>query len=283
VTSRAGLATAGLLAPPLHEVDADTLARVRAALEAGVADATAGLGHGDVVELGLHQLRRARYRPELLALPDEPFAWKPAFVRRSLGLELVRACATGRFRGPADAVGPVTDQAVEEWRRTGRRSFHWEPWLTGLGRGARAVVHAEAVAWATPLWAAFDWTGLAGVVEFAVPDDTWNCPAARPLRLRGRSEVRVGSPPDRPSLVSVASGCPGDGWRDELAFLALVSALADPGRPAVSRVIGLWPESGYRLVVDVDGTTLAGAVDRVVDAVAVSAAVWSSVEPVAVA
>jgi hypothetical protein len=75
--------------------------------------------------------------------------------------------------------------------------------------------------------------------------------------------------------VSVASGCPGDGWRDELAFLALVAALAVPDGPVVSRVVGLWPESGFRLAVDVDEAALSGAVDRVVDAVAVTAEVRS--------
>jgi len=279
MSDRAGLATAGLLAPPVYEVAPDVLDRVRAALVAGMTDATTGLVPGDVIELGLPQLRRARYRPESLALPDEPFAWKPAFVRRSLGLELVRACASGRFRGPADAVGPVADHAVEEWRRTGRRTFHWEPWLAGLGRGGRSVVLAEAVAWATPLWTTFDWVGLAGSARLPAPDDVWTCPTPRPLRLKGRAEVRVGSAADRPALVSVASGCPGDGWRDELAFLALVAALAGPGHPAVSRVVGLWPESGYRLVVDVDESALTGAVDRVVDAVAVTA---DTAEPVAV-
>ena len=241
MSDRAGLATAGLLAPPVYEVAPDVLDRVRAALVAGMTDATTGLVPGDVIELGLPQLRRARYRPGSLALPDEPFAWKPAFVRRSLGLELVRACASGRFRGPADAVGPVADHAVEEWRRTGRRTFHWEPWLAGFQKRT--------------------------------------CAFHTTLRLKGRAEVRVGSAADRPALVSVASGCPGDGWRDELAFLALVAALAGPGHPAVSRVVGLWPESGYRLVVDVDESALTGAVDRVVDAVAVTA---DTAEPVAV-
>ena len=36
------------------------------------------------------------------------------------------------------------------------------------------------------------------------------------------------------------------------------------------RVVGLWPEAGARRTVDVDEATLAGAVDRVVDTVAVT-------------
>ena len=38
---------------------------------------------------------------------------------------------------------------MSEWRQTGWRTFHWEPWLAGLPAGARAVVLAEAVTWAT--------------------------------------------------------------------------------------------------------------------------------------
>ena len=72
-----------------------------------------------------------------------------------------------------------------------------------------------------------------------------------------------------PSLLSVVAGRPGDGWRDELAYLALVGALAGPDGPVASRVVGLWPESGFRLAVEVDESALSGAVDRVVDTVAV--------------
>jgi hypothetical protein len=86
--------------------------------------------------------------------------------------------------------------------------------------------------------------------------------------LRGRAEVRVHPSDGRPVFVSVASGGPGDGWRSELAFLALVGALARPDRAAAARVVGLWPEAGYRLAVEIDEAALADAVDRVIDAVA---------------
>ncbi|HEY4927702.1 MAG TPA: hypothetical protein VIH95_01020 [Acidimicrobiales bacterium] len=270
MTARVQAATAGLLVPPVHDLGDGAVTRVRARLKSGIIDAIGGPPPGAPLEVGVPLLRRARYRPELLGLADEPFAWKPAFVRRSLGLEVVRACASGRFRGPLAAVGPVADHAVESWRRTGWRTFHWEPWLAGLGAGARSVVLAEAVAWVTPVWSTFDWTALRDVVDLGGPDDRWACPGVS-VHLKGRVEARVRRHGARPSLLSVASGCPGNGWRDELAFLALIGALAVPDRPVASRVVGLWPESGFRLAVEVDEAALSGAVDRVVDAVAMCA------------
>ncbi|HZM54753.1 MAG TPA: hypothetical protein VFC03_06970 [Acidimicrobiales bacterium] len=280
--TRVRAATAGLIAPPVHDLDQDAVDRVRTRLESGMADAATGLPGGAPLEVGLPLLRRARYRPELLGVPDEPFAWRPAFVRRSLGLEIVRACRDRRYRGPAAAAGPVADHALEEWRRTGWRTFHWEPWVAGLGAGARSVVLAEAVAWATPLWATFDWAALPGTVEFGGPDDRWSCPGVDSVHLKGRCEVRLHLGGTRRSLVSVASGRPGDGWRDELAYVALVATLSAPDRTA-ARVVGLWPDAGFRLAVEVDEAVLTGAFDRVVDAVAVTAGVRATPPATAVA
>ena len=263
------MATAGLLAPPEHHVGDEAVARVRVRLESGIADAAAGLPPGSSLEIGMPLLRRARYRTEQLVRADEPFAWKPVFVRRSLGLEVVRACAEGRFRGPAAAVGPVAVRAVDDWRRTGWRRFHWEPWFAGLGAGARSVALAEAVAWATPLWATFDWLSLCKKAEIGAPDDRWSNPGPDRVHLKGRVEARVWAA-GRPSLVSVASGSPGDGWREELAFVALTGIVSAPDRPVAARVVGLWPEPGLRLAVEVDEESLSAAADRVVDAVAVS-------------
>jgi len=274
--------TAALLAPSAGRVPADVLARVRGRLVSGVADASTGLPVGASLEVGLPLLRRARYQPEALARPAEPFAWKPAFVRRSLGLEAVRACAAGRFPGPSVAVGPLAERAVQEWRRTGWRTLHWEPWFAGLGPAARAAVLAEAVGWATPVWAAFDWAVLAPVADIGGADDVWSCPVDGDVRLKGRSELRVrldgrvASGAAGRARVSVSGGRPGDGWRDELAFVALVAGLGRKSRPAPSRVVGLWPEVGALHVVEIDEVALLGAVDRVVETVAVTVDVLSS-------
>jgi hypothetical protein len=249
--------------------------QVRACLVEGVADAAIALADGAPLVVGLPLLRRARYRPDALGQPDEPFSWKPAFVRRSLGIAAVQACADGRFRSPAEAVGPLADRAIDEWRRSGWRTFHWEPWFAGLGSGGRAAVLAAAVTWATPLWIAFDWPSVVTRAELGRSDDRWSVPGFVPVELRGRFEARVSLPgpsgavPKAAVLVSVSSGRPGEGWRDELAFLALVAGLGSSGHQIPVRVVGLWPETGANRTVEVDTAALTGAVDRVVEAVAI--------------
>jgi hypothetical protein len=275
--------TDGAGPPPL---DGAARSRVRDALVDGVAAAVAGAVAGDLVEVSLPVLRRARSRPATLGLPEPAFAWKPAFVRRSLGLAAVRACAEGRFRGPAEAVRPLAEEAVDEWRRTGWRTFHWEPWFAGLDAGARAVVLAGATTWATPMWTAADWAALGPRAVIGGVDDLWTCPGPRTVRLRARYEARVHPTPTParpdgcgvaraeagPVLVSVSGGTPGDGWADDLAFLALVAGVHAPDRPVPSRVVGLWPESGLRRTVGIDESVLTAAAGRVASVVAVLAA-----------
>ncbi len=262
-----------LLAPLRTAVGTDELAAVRADLEQGVAEAVAGLAPGELVEVSLATLRRAGSRPAAVGTADEPFAWKPVFVRRSLGLAAVRACLGGRFRAPADAVAPLADEALEEWRRTGWRTFHWEPWCAGLGQGGRAVVLAEAVTWATALWTAVDWTVLARAATVGGADDLWTCPGPRTVRLKARCEVRLrdrsapvahGGPS---ALVSLASGVPGPGWQGELGYLALTAGLRAPDHGVPSRVVGLWPETGDRRMVEVDRAVLDDAARLVVSTV----------------
>lgn len=248
--------------PGSGTVDADGRLRLRDRLVDGVTTAVAGLPAGAVVDVGLPVLRRAVTHPDAVGSPDEPFVWKPAFARRSLGLAAVRACADGRFRGPAEAVGPLADGAVDEWRRTGWRTFHWEPWFAGLGAGARAVVLAEATTWATPLWVSADWATLGDRARIGGPDDVWTCPGPRTVRLKGRCEARVA-----PARVSLSCGVPGPTWAEELGYLALVAALACPDEPVPARVVGMWPEAGARRSLEVDEALLGAVADRVVEVV----------------
>jgi len=262
--------TRALVTPPTGAVGEACRAHLRGRLSCELAPLVGRLPHGQRLVVNTADLRRARERPDSLGRQQEPFAWKPVFVRRSLGLAIVDACAGGRFRSPAEAAGPVASEAVAEWERTGWRAFHWEPWFAGLDRGARALVLSEAVTWATSLWTSFDWAAFEVRPRLGGSDDQWVCPDAGAVTLKGRSELRVpvattgadGAVPM--ALASVASGRPSDAWVAELAYPALVAALRPPSRPVPARVAGLWPEAGIHLVVDIDGEVLASAVDRVV-------------------
>ncbi len=268
--------TRELMAPPRAPIDGGARVDVRNRLVSGLGPLVERLPPGDHVLVNLALLRQARTCPQSLAAPPEGFAWKPRFVRRSLGLAIVRSCVSGRFRTPMEAAGPVSDEAVAEWERTGWRTFHWEPWFAGLAAGGRASVLADAVSWATPLWSALEWRAISELVEVGGVDDQWTCPAPRPVRLKGRSELRVvldgerAGPADvgrcnRPvALVSMSGGRPGAPWAEELAFLALAAGLRSPSRPVPARVLGLWPDAGVHATVDIDAGVLTAAADRVV-------------------
>jgi hypothetical protein len=264
--------TRALVAPASDTIAEDALAAVHADLVSRLAPLVAPMPPGSSPVVDLPLLRTARSHPERLVAPEEPFAWRPVFVRRSLGLAVVDACARGRFRSPLEAAAPVLSEAVGRWEETGWRTFHWEPWVAGLAPGARAVVLAEAVGWASSLWSSFDWSAFGPRPEIGGRGDQWMCPAARPLRLRARPELRVpvlpsvGNAGDRGTvaLVSIAGGCPSEAWREELAYLALVSTLSSPTRPVPARVLGWWPDAGTDRSVEIDLVSLTGSADRVV-------------------
>lgn len=285
--------TSEVLEPARTCIDDGDRQEVRDRLLSAVPPLVDELPAGEQVVITLPMLRQARQgRDGALGL-DQPFVWKPAFVRRSLGLAAIEACLQHRYETPAQAVGIVADEAVATWVRTGWRTFHWEPWFGGLPAGARSVVLAEAATWATALWSAFDWNQFASVPTAGGPDDQWICTAARTVRLKGRSELRIGltapeccrtgrhrevasekefgaessGPGPSTALVSVSGGIPSEEWRSELGFLALVASLRSPSRPVPARVAGLWPDAGVRRVIEVDAEILRAAADWVVSAV----------------
>jgi hypothetical protein len=270
--------TRSLLAPPTTSVTDRVRGEVRDRLLAGVVPRAEQLAPGAHLEINLALLRQVRSHPETVTRPDPAFAWKPVFVRRSLGLAAVQACIDGTFRTPAEAAGTVAAEAVEEWRRSGWRTYHWEPWFAGLAAGGQAAVLADAVTWATALWSTFDWREFDRAPRLGGVDDQWVLPADRTIRLKGRVELRVpvrpagsvGSdgPPPPEAMVSVAGGSPGDRWSEELAYLGLVAGLRSPWRPVPARVVGVWPDAGATRMLAVDDGSLIAAADLVIATVA---------------
>ncbi len=287
--------TSQLLAPAATCVDDRARQRVRDQLLSTITSVVDTMAAGDPLVITLPLLRQAFLGSNLTMDLHEPFSWKPAFVRRSLGLAAIDACLKAhrkqRHSTPAQAVATVAGEAVAEWRRTGWRTFHWEPWYAGLSTGARSVVLADATTWASGLWSALDWSQLSSAPIIGGPDDQWICTAAQTVRLKGRSELRIaidtgpcchahsgeqlshrvgkriqeGNSPL--ALVSVASGVPSGEWRSELGFLALVASLRSPSLPVPARIAGLWPESGEYRLIDVSADILTAATDRVLSTV----------------
>ncbi len=263
--------TRRLLAPPPNPVPEAARRHLHQQLASELGSIVAPLSASDPVVVTLPVLRQARLRPDSLGEAVEAFAWRPIFVRRSLGLAVVEACAGGQFRTPLEAVGPVADEAVGRWEKTGWRTFHWEPWVAGLAPGARAVVLAEAAGWASALWSSLRWSAIPAHSRFGGADDHWVCPAAPPVRLKGRTELRIpldaggpGREEGAVALVSVSGGCPTDTWSEELAYLALVASLRSASLPVPARVLGLWPDAGVDRSVEIDTDNLARAVERAV-------------------
>jgi hypothetical protein len=257
---------AAILTAPLDSAPGQVCDRIFERFTRQLAGASAGQPRWREVVVTLPVLRRALAGSASHTGWDEPFRWKPAFVRRSLGLAAIEACRSGRFRSPAEAVGPVADQAVAAWQRSGWRTFHWEPWLSYQPTGARAVVLAEAARWSTSLWCAVDWAALGSKVAVGGPDEQWRCPPNGAVRLRGRVDVRV-TLPFGMALVVTATGVPPPSWQSDLAFPALVAALSRPRRPLPCRVMGIWPDAGAHRALDIGPFVLERMSALVVEAV----------------
>jgi hypothetical protein len=197
ISSSVRTLTSDLLAPARACIDGSARQDVRDRVLSAVPPLVEELRAGEQVVITLPVLRQAHQGVDITLGSDQPFAWKPTFVRRSLGLAAIESCLQHRHATPAEAVGVVADEAVANWARTGWRTFHWEPWFGGLPAGGRSVVLAEAATWATALWSALDWNQFPSVPVAGGPDDQWICTAARTVRLKGRCELRVGiTPPE---------------------------------------------------------------------------------------
>jgi len=151
------------------------------------------------------------------------------------------------------------------------RSGSLAAWLASTTPGVRALVHAEAVTWATQLLGALDWARLGRSASVGGPDEWWDHrPAA--LTLRGRSEVRIrlgavgGEARGGRALFSVLSGRPGKNSHAELASVLWSRCSLPrraPTRPGGRLVARVRPA----LIVPVDGALLEATMTSVLDVV----------------
>jgi len=184
--------------------------------------------------------------PDLRAMRSfEAFSWSPFTARRMVGLAAVRTCVHGTRRTPVQAVGAVIDELCRQGADPRERSGSLAAWLASTTPGVRALVHAEAVTWATQLLGALDWARLGRSASVGGPDEWWDQPAgcAHPARPLGsahsaRRSGRRGS--WRPSPVLRAERTSWKNSHAELGLSALVSVLAAPTGPHPSG----WPAGG---------------------------------------
>jgi hypothetical protein len=268
---RARALTDALTAPGVATMSDAELELVRGGLLRDLPPLVDELPPGDPLRLDAYRFALARERPESCTVTQPPFAASPAKCRRAVGLSAVARCVRRRSPGPAPAVADVLADALADalsaGEPAGARPPWWAAWYAGLSGGARAVVEAEAVTWATQLWTAIEWERLERPVVIGGNDDWWDCPRARRLTLRGHADVRLGAG-GRPVSLVVGTGVPPPGWRAALGFPALVGALARGERAIPVRVVGLWPASGQVRILPVDAAALADTATAVVSAVA---------------
>ncbi|HVA03839.1 MAG TPA: hypothetical protein VMU64_08815 [Acidimicrobiales bacterium] len=271
VPARVAWLTDTLLAPATEGVASAELSVLRADLVRDLQALGAELPAGERLQMDGYKIRTAHRNPER-CMSFDTFVPSPRSTRRAVGVVAVNRCVHGHSPSPAGAVGDVLAEGVEDVSvaaaTAGVRAPWWASWYAGLSGGARAVVCAEAVTWATQLLTAVHWSQVPRPV-IGGRDDWWPCPGGTPIVLKGRAEVRslVGR---RPALLVVGTGrCQAD-WRIELGYPGLVAALGRDAPVAPCRVVGVWPQSGQVRVLPVD----VGALRSTATAVVAGVATW---------
>lgn len=257
-----------LLAPTPLALSSDGVDHVRRRLLRGIACALGESGRPAVascVRVGAYQLRGAQLSP--CAGPPVPFRWSALTARRVLGLAAVRAGVEGSARTPADAVALVMDEPHRHAGVGRAGAGSCRDWLGSLSRPARALVQAEATTWATHLWTSVEWRRLDPSPIVGPPDRWWELRREARISVRGRADVRFGSPGGPTTLLTVLAGVPGGTSRMELLLAALVDALRDGPERCPSRVVGWWPDCGKAWIVPVHEGGLVACAGEVVRAV----------------
>lgn len=256
---RAKVLTDALLAPPRPGVSDAELLDLRVHIESQLAGLTSPSEGGPPARIDGYRLRNADHPRH----DDRPFRWSPWTARRPIALEALRIWMARPKLSPLRAV----DSAVESLlARSDGRSRSLGEWLGGLPAGARGVVQAEAVTWATQLVSALEWGRLEGAAIGT--DRSVVFEGAPRFRLHARIDVRISlsGTEDRAeasALFLAMTGRPGPTTPEELGLAALTSAL-HPRLGLPSRVIGWWPQCGRAAIADVDLSLLRRTAEAVV-------------------
>jgi len=248
-----------LTAPAPLPVSRDEFGELRRDFEDELRTAARSLRVGERIRVDAYHLRNSISGN---VDRESPFKWTPWTARRPIGVECVRAClANARLTPPQtghDVIARLIRRADDERGRPGSLA----EWLAGLAVGGRAVVQAEAVAWATQLLTALEWSKLTAPIVGV--DRSVVLPSSSQVLLRGRIEVRTRlvspQPPNARRTLDVApsvlfammTGRPSPTARTELGLAALTVALDGRHGDVPVRVVGWWPQCGRALIVPVD-------------------------------
>lgn len=255
---RAGALTDALVAPgPVP--GAAAVATVRRQLERGLSEA-AGLGCGPVPCLRVRAFDLVRAADSRQSAPATAFCWTARTARRRVGLAAVRACLAHPGLAPADAVAGVVADPGGPGGTGPRGPGSCADWLATLSPPARALVQAEAAAWATALVTALEWD-RAPSLTVGAPDRWWDWRGKVRVALQGRADVRLQGPGGAHLLV--LGGFPSPAARAALSFSALVDALRSDGAGTPARVVAWWPDCGKAWAAQTDEAALRACAGQV--------------------
>jgi hypothetical protein len=190
------------------------------------------------------------------------FHWTARTARRRVGLAAVRSCLAHPGLAPADAVALVVADPTGPAGIGPRDPGSCADWLASLSPPARAVVQAEAAAWATAVWTAIEWDRVHPDPVVGGPDRWWDWRGPVRVALQGRADVRLPGPGGAHFVV--LDGVPSPAARRALSFSALVDALRCEGVDTPARVIGWWPQCGKAWVTPANEAALRACAEQVV-------------------
>ena len=251
-----------LTAPAPLLVSRDEFGELRRDFEDELGTAARSLRAGERIRVDAYHLRNSVSGN---VDRESPFRWTPWTARRPIGVECVRACLVNARLTPPQAGHDVIARLIRRADDERGRPGSLAEWLAGLAVGGRAVVQAEAVAWATQLLTALDWSKLSAPIVGG--DRSVVLPSSSQVLLRGRIDVRTRVVSPQPPndndarrtldvapavLFAMMTGRPSPTARTELGLSALTVALDGRHGDVPLRVVGWWPQCGRALIVPVD-------------------------------
>lgn len=195
-------------------------------------------------------------------LVERPFQWSPLHARRVLGMAAAKRVISGGSASPLGGVRAEISSVLRRAEQRGASPSSLATWLAEAPRGVRGAVLGQAANYATDLVTMLDWARLGERAKVGGPDPVWAVPGAPWASLRGRRDVEVALDPVRGTraLICMRSKAPNHDSADDLRIVALVDALTHVNGPMATRVVGVWPEAGRSISLEVDGTDLDRAI-----------------------